>query len=137
MRIIVTGSRKLRNPWDLKAEILTTLQVALEHGGTGTTWREFLKTVTLVHGACRDGADRIAEELATEQKITVERYPADWSQGPSAGPIRNTVMVKSGADICIAAWNGSVKGSGTFDCMQKCVKAGIPVRVVPVGKEEE
>lgn len=58
---------------------------------------------TLIHGACPDGADPMAQQIADEWDWTVERYPADWKRyGRAAGPIRNLQMVMTDPDICLA-----------------------------------
>jgi hypothetical protein len=74
------------------------------------------------------GADGLAADVAKQRGWLVERHYADWGNyGKSAGPRRNAEMVKSGADLCLAFWDG--KSRGTLDCMSQCVAAGIPVRI--------
>ena len=84
MRIIVCGSRKLRNPERLLGELGSCIHQAWANALNDPTWSEFRSTVTIVHGACPTGADLFAEQFANDYKIRLERYPADWSQGPSA-----------------------------------------------------
>jgi hypothetical protein len=67
--------------------------------------------VTLVSGACPTGADFIAETVAKELGWTIERHPADWSKGKSAGPRRNNEMAALGADACLAFHRNNSKGT--------------------------
>lgn len=92
-RILVTGSRT----W--------TDRDTIRHALTGL-WRKHGPNITLVHGHCPRGADTIAHQWAldnTRNRVTAEPHPADWQRfGRAAGHIRNTRMVRLGADICLA-----------------------------------
>lgn len=111
MRIIVTGGR------DYKATD-TILEVLREY-------THF--TPTLVHGGA-PGADSEARYVAAYiLDWATEEFPADWSQGRKAGPIRNQAMVDAGADLVIAFAGG---GRGTADMVRRAKAAGIPVREV-------
>ena len=80
------------------------------------------------HGDCPRGIDRYARSWCVLMDAVVEeqRYPADWNtHGKRAGFLRNSEMVASGADVCIAFPRG--KSSGTRHCMREAEKAGIPV----------
>ncbi len=119
MRILCTGSRSFENVGVIATEL-------------GRLCRGH-QLITLVHGACPTGADAIVDRVAREIGYTIERHPADWSlNGKSAGFMRNDYMVRQGADICLAFWDGV--SNGTRDCFTRAVKAGIPVRIVPEGK---
>lgn len=90
----------------------------------------------LMHGACETGADGLARIWGTafdlEGAVIVEPHPADWNKhGKAAGPIRNSEMVKLGADLVIAFWDGRTGNSGTFDCIVKAVRAGIRKCLAP------
>lgn len=97
MRILVTGSRD----WD----DWRTLTYALFDAATA----DYHATIIVVSGACPSGADAMAEWVAENLlhylevlRVKVERHPADWSRGRSAGPERNRHMVSLGADVCLA-----------------------------------
>lgn len=91
----------------------------------------FEDPITIVHGACPKGADAVVDKVARLLGYAVEKHPADWSlNGKSAGFIRNEYMVRQGADLCFAFWDG--KSNGTRDCLTRAVVAGIPVRIVPM-----
>jgi len=116
MRVLVTGGRD----WKDKSEVWCALDtVADEYHGS---------EIQVVVGDCKTGADKFA---STWGALEPEVYEADWDRHHlQAGPRRNTKMVESGADICLAFWDGDSRG--THDCIQKAVRAGIPVRIYPV-----
>lgn len=121
-RILITGSRD----WDDVQTIADSLRhnyVRLKIAGGGTLGAIF--PVTLVSGACPTGADRIAEMIWENQKLPVERHPADWDTfGKAAGFRRNAEMVELGADICLAfIKNGSKGATHTAELAEK---SGIP-----------
>jgi predicted polyphosphate/ATP-dependent NAD kinase len=109
-RIIVCGGRKYRD----SGRVYTALEEYVD------------QDPVIVHGDC-PGADRLADREARDLGLTVEPHPADWSQGPKAGPIRNQKMIDAGADLVIAF----AGGTGTADCVRRARKAGIPVREEP------
>jgi hypothetical protein len=110
VRILLTGSREWTDE--------KTIRQALTE--------RYNPDAVLVHGACPQGADAIADRIWRQLGGTPERHPADWrTYGLAAGGIRNAHMVKLGADICLAF---RLDGSpGTGDCMRRARKAGIPV----------
>jgi hypothetical protein len=91
----------------------------------------FESPIIVVHGGCRSGADRFADDWARKRKYLIDAYPADFnSQGPSAGPRRNAHMARLGAALCIALWDGTSRG--TLSMIQCAVRNGIPVWITPV-----
>lgn len=48
----------------------------------------------IYHGGA-SGADKLADLWAKDAGVPVRHFPADWSIGKSAGPIRNELMVKT------------------------------------------
>ena len=81
---------------------------------------------TIVHGDAR-GADRLAADVAMSHGFWVEAHPAQWTRdGNAAGPKRNEMLAKLGADLCIAFPGGR----GTADMVRRAEKHGIPVRRV-------
>jgi hypothetical protein len=125
VRVLVTGSRNWVDRDAIKAEMVRVM---------GTTAPQ---EMILVSGAQRSwdrmaqvfyGADYLAEQVAEDLGWIIEQYPADWdTHGRAAGPIRNAVMVKTGADVCLAF---PMTGSrGTIDCMRRAKVARIPVIV--------
>ena len=123
---MVTGCRD----WTNKREVWLALDTVVDdnHGlcmrGQG---------VQLVVGDCKTGADEFARQWVADDKYGLEPevYFADWNRhGMAAGPKRNTEMVASGADLCLAFWDGHSRG--THDCIEKAVRAAIPVRIYPM-----
>lgn len=86
---------------------------------------------TLVIVGDADGADALAEKWALANWFSVEKHHADWqTHGKSAGPRRNSEMVRSLCehdDILCVAFPG---GSGTADTVRKCKESNIKVREI-------
>ena len=118
-RIMVTGSREFSD--------LTMIAYGLE---SALKALDYPSEVILVTGACPTGADQLAEMIwFGVWKRPVIHYEADWKKlGMKAGPVRNSKMVKDGADVCLAFYvAGEGKNRGTKDCVKKAKTAGIPV----------
>ncbi len=113
MRVIVCGSRNFAN----RAWLYSRLD-------------RLPRPVVIVHGAAT-GADTLAGEWALgAEGATAEAHPAEWDKfSHAAGPIRNGLMAKLGADLCIAFPTGTSKG--TWDMVRQARDAGIPVEVNP------
>lgn len=90
-----------------------------------------MTTVVITGGAT--GADSIANQIATELKMTTEVYPADWKRyGKSAGPIRNAEMIKKGCpDVVLAFHNNLQLSKGTANMITKAREVNIPVYIFP------
>lgn len=106
MRVLVTGSRDWEDEWAIRRHLICF-----------HSWIP----ARLVSGACRSGADRMAEDIAKELGWEVEQHPADWRQyGQRAGFIRNSYMVGLGADVCVAFILNDSKGATmTADLAEK------------------
>lgn len=116
MRILITGSRNWDDAEHIR-KVITFLALEAQYRG---------EPVTVVHGACHDGADAMADRVANELRLTVERHPADWGRhGRSAGFIRNAEMVKAGADMCVAFIRDA--SLGATHCADLASKAGVHV----------
>lgn len=119
MKVLVTGSRNWINREVVEREL------ARLPAGT-----------VVVHGACETGADAIADEVATELGLQVRRYPADWSRGKSAGPTRNSEILRQehrpGDPITLGlAFTEDLRRSrGTFDMVSKARAKGIKVTIL-------
>lgn len=118
VRLLITDSRQ----WTDRTELERVL------------WAQWLNCdspMTIVHGDCPRGADRMAREWCEQwPAISEERHPADWdTYGKSAGYRRNSEMVSLGADLCIA-FVVPGKSKGTQHTIDLARKAGIPVEEV-------
>ncbi len=98
-RILVTGSRT----WPDYPRFCFELGAAV---GEARVPRE---EIVIVHGACPEGADKMADWAARCFGFAAERHPADWSRGKQAGFARNADMVAAGADVCLAFVDRCVK----------------------------
>ena len=73
------------------------------------------------------GADALGEVYALERGFDLETYPADWSRGRMAGPLRNERMARV-ADALIAFWDGQSRG--TVNMISLAKSKGLSVAVV-------
>lgn len=133
-RVLVTGSRD----WDDRRAIEDTLTTA------GALAIALGQRLTVVHGDCRTGADRIADAWAEwhrnrGQPFDLERHSAeDFGPWPRCGPIRNRHMVQLGADIAFAFIGPCTSprcrrpaphpSHGASGCADLAEQAGIPTR---------
>lgn len=114
MRLLVTGSRNWSNVAKLEAVL----------DGWKAAWGSAL---VIVHGHCDRGADALADYWAWKAGVPVERFPADWTKGRKAGPLRNQEMVDSGPNWALAFVGGA--SVGTWDTIRRCQTADIPVHI--------
>ncbi|GGK61942.1 hypothetical protein Sme01_03810 [Sphaerisporangium melleum] len=148
-RVLVTGSRSWRDE--------QTIRDAL----AGVVSRHGPESVVVVHGHAYEGADAIADRIASAWAgLSVERHPADWdtcadhchpahrrqrlggsTYCPTAGLRRDAEMVETGPDEVLAFIDPCRKprcrgrkphGShGATHTADLAEKAGIPVRRFP------
>jgi SLOG family YspA-like protein len=95
MRVIVTASRTWSDPHPIRRDLADLC---------GRACWEFV----VIHGAAK-GGDTIASQWVADQRrggntsVSEEPHRANWNlYGRAAGIIRNTDMVRSGADLCLA-----------------------------------
>lgn len=120
VKVLVTGSRKWKDLDRVKAKL------------------EEIGPDIVVHGRAM-GADYCAHISAEDMGLTVANgrlrpYPADWERhGSAAGPIRNQQMLdeehvtNEPIDLCIAYPDAN--SIGTWDMVERCLKAGIEVEL--------
>lgn len=109
MRVIIAGSRSIAD--------MAVLERAIEKSG-------FEITEVLTGGA--RGVDSLAHDWAEEREIGVTIFPAHWTLGRCAGPLRNEEMAKN-ADALIAVWDGHSRG--TKDMIARARKHWLKVHV--------
>jgi hypothetical protein len=113
-RVLVTGSRT----WTDAKKLNEALNLAnITHRGR----------VVLVHGACPQGADALADTWAEVNGVPVERYSADWGgpDGKGAGFARNQAMVDTRPDVVLAFIRNGSKGA--THCAGAAENAGLKV----------
>lgn len=84
-----------------------------------------LEPTVVIEGEAR-GADTFARLCAAVLGIEVMRFPADWEKyGRSAGPIRNSQMLKEGNPDVVVGFHYKIEESkGTRDMLTRAKKAG-------------
>jgi hypothetical protein len=114
-RVIVCGSRT----WSDYATILSEIAgLALE----------LPPPLVIVHGDAQ-GADRLAARAASSMNLRTEAHPAQWgTYGKRAGPIRNKEMAALGAELVLAFWDGSSRG--TRHMIREAERRAIEVRII-------
>lgn len=110
MRVLVCGGRDFRDNWQLYAALD---DIAIE------------VPISCIIQGCAPGADTMAGEWAAMHGIAQEKYPAEWAKhGPSAGPIRNKLMLTKGKPDIVVAFPG---GRGTTNMTRQAESAGVKV----------
>lgn len=115
-RVVIAGSRNF-NDYELFSSVVDKCLSRIRH--------EY--DIIILSGHC-SGADMMAERYAQENGFELEIFPADWSLGRKAGPLRNKQMVDI-ADYAIAFPSG---GRGTQSLINFAKQKGIPTKIYPV-----
>ena len=123
MKVIVCGSREWNNEW-CRTLVDNELERLIKSNDE----------MFVIHGGCSKGADRFASEWCKRTLPHVfayeKVYVADWDkEGKKAGLVRNQQMADDGADLCLAFWNGTSKG--TEYMIKAAAQAGIIVKIIP------
>jgi hypothetical protein len=82
----------------------------------------------IIEGGCK-GVDKLSAEVAKEMGLTIKEYPADWTLGKKAGPIRNRKMLEEKPDEVWAFHNNIEKSKGTKDMINAAKKKNIFIRI--------
>lgn len=89
------------------------------------------------HGGCPTGAD-MAAHLRCNEFVKERAFPADWSLGKSAGPLRNALMMRTAAEArlqgfarvtVLALPAKRATNNGTFNAINEALKNGLNVNV--------
>ena len=107
MKVLVCGGRNFAD----KELVFKTLDKVLD---------KFGGSFILVHGGCKTGADKFADDWAKSREIPHWCFPAEWKKfGKKAGPIRNKRMRDTAKpDQCIA-FEGGDGTKGMIDLMRE------------------
>lgn len=113
MRLLICGDRN----WKCFATVLAKVAS--------------LNPEVVIQGLCK-GADLMGKGAARQLGIPYLDFPADWkTHGKAAGPIRNQEQIDKGKPTHCLAFHANIEASkGTKDMINRCVKAGIPTRLV-------
>lgn len=96
---------------------------------------DMLPDLTIVVEGGAPGADTIAREAARERGLHVATVPANWKNGPSAGPRRNCAMLLLRPDVVYAFPFDDSRG--TWGMVKLARAAGIEVRVSATTKADK
>lgn len=77
--------------------------------------RGYLRDFTVIEiiSGGASGIDTCAENYAKKFDIPYKVFPADWSLGKKAGPLRNEQMAAY-ADALLLIWDGESRGSASM-----------------------
>lgn len=118
MRIIVCGGREISNMAAVAAglDVLHAVRPIslLAHGGAPEPDER----------RAPRGADALAQRWALARGVASWAFPADWSQGRSAGPRRNAIMLSEVLPDLVLAFPG---GRGTADMVARARRVGVEV----------
>ena len=110
MKVIVAGGRDF-NDYKLLKETLDSFQ------------QEYGNITEVVSGTAK-GVDKLGEQYANENNITIKRFVPDWEGlGKKAGHVRNRLMgdyAKEHNGMLVAFWDKQSKGTkGMIDYADK------------------
>lgn len=99
MRVLITGGRDYKNRQRFNRYL------------DQFHWKNTIDLI--IHGDCPTGADTLANDWATVNRVDCLPIAADWKKhGKSAGPIRNRLLVDEGHPDVVIAFPGN---TGTRD----------------------
>ena len=118
-RIIICGGRHFKDYEQLESTMNDVMSKI-------APWRD---VVEIVSGHC-EGADQLGELYAKKHGLPCKVIPAQWEKyGRSAGPIRNSEMIKyaAEAEMPVVVAFRSPRTKGTNDTVKKATKQGFKV----------
>jgi len=84
--------------------------------------------ITMIVSGGADGADKLGEQFADENKLDKKIFLPDWEKfGTKAGFIRNTDIINE-ADLVVAFWDGHSKG--TLDSIKKSESSNKKILII-------
>ena len=123
MKVLITGTRRA-----LVAEDVRVIDYALQEAANSID-----AIHVLVHGGAK-GVDLAAASLCKDNDdILIVEHKAEWTKyGKGAGPHRNQKMLDLHPDIDVVLAFPARESRGTWDMVERAVKAHLPVRVYPL-----
>lgn len=122
MKLIIAGSRSI-------TDYCTVRNAVISSG----LWLKYGNNLEIVCGMAR-GVDMLGYDFASNNRLLVHKFPANWDLGKSAGHIRNRQMGDF-ADCLLAIWDG--KSKGTKGMIEYMTKLGKKVYIVKTGSPNE
>lgn len=127
MIILVTGGRNFGNLRNHDNGPITDADLIRSRLAERTLLRQTLDDLHATHpismvlqGGAK-GADRCAQEWASQRGVKSKAYFAHWVRhGKAAGPMRNQLMLEEGRPDMVIAFAG---GRGTADMVERTVSA--------------
>ena len=112
VKILVFGGRDY---WDRHRLVIALDGLLAEHGDD----------LIIMHGGCRTGADKMADDWALDREVDCLRVAAKWTKfGKPAGPIRNRRMGEKYKPDWAIEFPG---GTGTAGMRDVCAELGIKI----------
>ena len=85
----------------------------------------------IISGGAR-GVDTSAREYATEHGLKLTEYLPEYNKYGRSAPLKRNITIIENADLVLAFWDGSSKG--TKYVIENCKKRNIPVQVYLIAK---
>lgn len=148
VRVLITGSRRWRDRLKLERELIAeAIAICRERRDVplvdeAAEWlARAPQHAIFIVGDCPDGADAIAFAWCRQPwpgvpALSISQFCARPDlPSPQRFHERNQAMVDEGRpDRFVAFWEGDRRdgeADGTLDTMRRCVRAGVPGRIVP------
>jgi hypothetical protein len=118
MKLIIAGDRNVTN-----INVVKRALVKFKHEHSD------FKVTEIVSG-CARGVDTLGEEIASQHKVAIKRFPADWDKyARAAGPIRNEQMAKYADALCAVLTKDS---RGTRNMIERAKKQNLIITVMEI-----
>lgn len=83
----------------------------------------------IISGGAR-GIDMYARELARKNNIPFKEFLPDYEKYGKRAPLQRNLLIVKNCDTLLAFWDLSSRG--TAYTINACLKAYVPVRVIPI-----
>lgn len=83
-------------------------------------------TTEIISGGAK-GVDASAKEYALTHNIPFCEFLPDYKKYGRAAPLKRNLVIIQNADLVLAFWDGSSRG--TFFVIEKCKQLDVPLRV--------
>lgn len=88
------------------------------------------ENVTEIVSGGAKGVDTSAKEYALKNNIPLTEFLPDYKRFGKGAPLKRNLQIIEYADMVIAFWNGTSKG--TKYVIDNCQKVNIPVKIVKI-----